>query len=184
MNFLEKFNEIDTFIFDVDGVFTNNELLVMEDGMLLRTMNVKDGYAVRHAIDQGYKVAIITGGGSKGVVERFLNLGLDVDDIHFDVHNKKTVYEKYIQDNYIDPNGILYMGDDLTDYEVMRVVGLPTCPKDAAVEIIEISQYISPIVGGRGCVRDVIEKVLRLHERWHPSSAFFREDAQNKRDLF
>lgn len=168
MNFLEKFKEIDTFVLDVDGVLTNGELLVMDNGDLLRKMNVKDGYAIKRAIEEGYEVCIITGGHSNGVVKRLQNLG--VYDIFTSVSDKKACYDTYITKNNLDHAGILYLGDDLPDYDVMRLVGLPCCPKDAAVEIIELAQYISPYEGGKGCVRDVIEKVLRLHGRWHENA--------------
>lgn len=164
MNFLEKFHHIDTFILDVDGVLTNGELLIQPDGQLLRKMNVKDGYAIKHALNQGYKVAIISGGKPLGVEQRLRNLG--VEDMFFNVHDKRSRYLQYVADNHLDHAGIIYMGDDIPDYELMRLVGIPTCPNDAATEIIEIAQYISPFGGGQGCVRDVIEKVLRLHGRW------------------
>ncbi|MEM9820643.1 MAG: 3-deoxy-D-manno-octulosonate 8-phosphate phosphatase [Bacteroidota bacterium] len=165
MNFLEKFREIDTFVLDVDGVLTNGELLIMEDGSLLRKMNVRDGYAIKRAIEEGYEVAVISGGHSEGVIKRLGKLGITT--IYTNVKDKKSCYLSFTELNNLDHAGILYMGDDLPDYEVMRLVGLPCCPRDAAVEILELSQYISPVAGGKGCVRDVIEKVLRLHGRWH-----------------
>ncbi len=164
MNFLEKFKLVDTFIFDVDGVLTNGELLIQPDGALLRKMFVKDGYALQHAIKQGYKVAIISGGKSLGVEQRLANLG--IEDMFFHTKDKKSVYQAYVEVNKLDHEGIVFMGDDLPDYELMRLVGIPACPNDAAIEIQEISQYISPFNGGQGCVRDIIEKVLRLHGRW------------------
>ena len=174
MNFLEKFKEIDTFIFDVDGVMTNGNLLITEEGDLLRTMNVRDGYAIKRAIEEGYEVCVITGGHSEGVIKRLQGLGLTT--IYTNVKDKKTCYEGFTQTNNLDHAGILYMGDDLPDYDVMRLVGLPCCPKDAAVEILELAQYISPCNGGHGCVRDVIEKVLRLHGRWHVHEKLFSKD--------
>ncbi len=164
MNELERFGEIDTFIFDVDGVLTNSELIILENGNLLRKMNVRDGYAMKRAIKMGYKVCIITGGNSSGVVQRLKGLG--IEDIYSNVQNKLDKYEDYIHAYEIDPAKVLYMGDDIPDYEVMRKVALPCCPNDAAREIISISLYVSPIKGGNGCVRDVIEKVLRLKGDW------------------
>ena len=164
MNFLEKFNDIKTFIFDVDGVLTNSELIILENGNLLRKMSTRDGYAIKRAIQQGYRVAIITGGNSLGVVARLKGLG--VTDIYKGVENKIDAYEEYLYTYEIDAGEILYMGDDLPDYPVMRRVAIPTCPADAAHEVIEIAQYVSPLKGGEGCVRDVIEKVLRLHGKW------------------
>ena len=164
MNFLEKFKLVDTFIFDVDGVLTNGELLIQPDGALLRKMFVKDGYALQHAVKQGYKVVIISGGKPLGVAERLAGLG--IEDMFYNIKNKKEVYLDYVEKNKLDPEGIVFMGDDIPDYELMRFVGIPACPNDAAIEIQEIAQYVSPFNGGQGCVRDIIEKVLRLHGRW------------------
>ena len=164
MNTLEPFKQIRTFIFDVDGVLTNSDLLVTEDGELLRTVNTRDGLAFKTAIKQGYNVFIITGGGSKGVIERFRNLG--VKEIYSKVKDKKSKFLELLSDFSINANEVLYMGDDLVDYEVMQAVGLPVCPADAVPEIIKISKYISPLNGGNGCARDVIEKVLKLNNSW------------------
>ena len=164
MNFLEKFNLVDTFIFDVDGVLTNGELLIQPDGALLRKMFVKDGYALQHAVKQGYRVVIISGGKPLGVEQRLANLG--ITDMFYNAKDKKAVYLDYMKEHKLDPEGIIFMGDDLPDYELMRLVGIPACPNDAAIEIQEVAQYVSPYNGGQGCVRDIIEKVLRLHGRW------------------
>lgn len=164
MNQLEKFRDIHTFIFDVDGVLTDNEVLVTEEGYLLRKMNVRDGYAIKHALVQGYRICIITGGRSEGVRIRLEGLG--VKDIYLGRQDKIEAYEDYTTAYELDESGILYMGDDLPDYPVMRKVGLPTCPSNAAPELFSICKYVSPFRGGEGCVRDVIEKVLRLHGKW------------------
>jgi len=164
VNFLEKLNDINTFIFDVDGVLTNGELLILENGQLLRKMNTRDGYAMKKAAQAGYNVCIITGGKSEGVKTRLEGLG--ITDIFINIENKREVYSEYIRRNGINADNVLYMGDDLPDYAVMRLVGLPACPADAAHEISELAAYISPYDGGKGCVRDIIEKVLRLHGKW------------------
>ncbi|HHS95866.1 MAG TPA: 3-deoxy-D-manno-octulosonate 8-phosphate phosphatase [Phaeodactylibacter sp.] len=164
MNFLEQLRDIDTFVFDVDGVFTNNQLLVTESGDLLRSMNARDGFAVKHALRAGYKVVIITGGNSRGVSIRLRNLG--ISELYTGISDKKTVLSGYLQQSNTDSASVLYMGDDLLDYHAMRLCGIPACPNDAAHEIIELAQYVSPYNGGEGCVRDVIEKVMRLHNRW------------------
>ncbi len=165
MNQLEKFREIKTFIFDVDGVLTNNEILILEGGELLRKMNIRDGYALKRAVQQGYNVCVITGGKSEGVRKR-LN-GLGVTDVFMGRSTDKVeAFEAYVYEKDLDPQEVLYMGDDLPDYAVMRKVGLPACPRDAAPEIIEIAEYVSSFEGGAGCAREVIEKVLRLHEKW------------------
>lgn len=164
MNVLEKFKNIDTFIFDVDGVLTDNSLLVTEQGELLRTMHIRDGYAIKQAVEKGFRICIITGGKSEGVVMRLNALG--VQDVYKGINDKLNTFKSYISENNIDPENILYMGDDLPDYEVMRRVGLPTCPADSVPEIIQISQYVSPMNGGKGCARDVIEKVMKLQQKW------------------
>ena len=170
MNELERFRTIDTFIFDVDGVLTNSELIILENGQLLRKMNTRDGFAMKRAVEMGYHVCIITGGGSSGVVQRLKGLG--ITDIYSKVDNKMDAFEEYIHAYDIDPSTIIYMGDDVPDYDVMCRVELPCCPYDAASEILEISQYISPKNGGQGCVRDIIEKVLKIQGTW-------RDDPRN-----
>ena len=163
-NNLEKFGRIKTLIFDVDGVLTNSELIVLENGQLLRKMSTRDGYALKRAMQAELQVIIITGGNSKGVVTRLKNLG--VEDVFFNISDKLETYEQLVDHYELDEDRILYMGDDLPDLECMRRVGLPVCPKDAAHEIKDLSLYVSPLEGGRGCVRDVIEKVMRLKRNW------------------
>ena len=164
MNFLLNFKDIRTFIFDVDGVFTNSELIVLENGRLLRKMNVRDGFALKRAVEKGYNVCIITGGTSSGVEQRFKQLG--VSDIHLGAFDKDAIFEEYLELKDIDPGEVLYMGDDMPDYKPMRKAAISACPKDASREIVELANYISPFNGGEGCVRDVIEKVLRLNGDW------------------
>ena len=164
LNNLEKFGVMDTLIFDVDGVLTNSELIVLETGHLLRKMNTRDGYALKRAVDMGLRVAIITGGRSAGVIDRLRGLG--ITDIYSGASDKLEVYEELVYTYDLNEETILYMGDDVPDLEPMRRVGLPVCPKDAAHEIRNIALYVSPIEGGRGCARDVIEKVLRLKNKW------------------
>ncbi len=164
MSYLDHFRQVTTFVFDVDGVFTNNEILVTESGELLRKMNVRDGYAVKVAIQNNYRIAIITGGKSEGVRKRFADLG--IEDIYLGKQEKTEAFEEFLHTYNLHPEEILYMGDDLPDYPVMRRVGAPTCPKNAAYELHQIAVYVSPLNGGEGCVRDVIEQVLRLQEKW------------------
>lgn len=163
-NVLADFKNIHTFIFDVDGVLTNGELLITEKGELLRKMNVRDGYALKKAISENFKVIIITGGNSLGTIDRLKALG--IEQIIAGAGNKLKHYERLIDELDLDEDGILYMGDDVPDYEVMRRVGLACCPFDAAPEILEIAKYISPFKGGEGCARDVLEKVLKLNGLW------------------
>ena len=171
MNELEKFRAIKTFIFDVDGVLTNSQLLVTEEGQLLRSMNVRDGYAIKWAIKQGYKVAIMTGGKSQGVVSRLENLG--VVDMYYGVQDKVEAYREFMdlyEGDFVDEE-VLFMGDDMVDLQVMRLVGLPCCPTDACPEVLAISNYVSDRPGGGGAARDVIERVLKLHGKWLPAPA-------------
>lgn len=163
-NPLSRFREVDTLIFDVDGVFTDGTMLVTDNGEMHRTVSARDGFVIRHALQSGYRIAIITGGTSEGIRQRFEKLG--VPDVFIGVADKLSVFRSYVEMHQLDPERILYMGDDIPDYEVMRLVGLPTCPSDAATEIQAISQYISPFKGGHHCVRDVVEKVLKLNGHW------------------
>jgi 3-deoxy-D-manno-octulosonate 8-phosphate phosphatase (KDO 8-P phosphatase) len=163
-NVLSRFREIHTFIFDVDGVLTNGQVLVTEKGELLRSMSVRDGQAMRMAVEEGYRILILTKGKSEGVLLRLKDLG--IQDIVYGIQNKLKAYEEFLEAYDLDEEGVLYMGDDLPDFEVMRRVGLPTCPVDAVPEIRAICHYISPLKGGDGCARDVIEKVMKLNGVW------------------
>jgi len=166
MSFLAKLHDIDTFIFDVDGVLTNSMLQIEENGNLLRSMNVKDGFAVKYALAQGYKIFIITGGTSTGVVKRLEGLGIPTANIHSGAHDKLAILRELVKTEQIELGTAVYMGDDLPDYGPMRLMHLPTCPKDAIQQIKDISQYVSSYEGGKGCVRDIIEKVLIVQKKW------------------
>ena len=161
---LEKFKSIKTFVFDVDGVLTEGSLLILNDGQMARLMNIKDGYALQLAVKKGYRVVIISGGTSGAVKERLERLG--VTDCFLKVDNKKEKLIEYVADNQLSWDEVLFMGDDIPDYIPMQLTGLPCCPADAVTEIKQVSLYISPIAGGKGCARDVIEKVLKLNGHW------------------
>ena len=163
-NFKELLPNINSFIFDVDGVLTDGSVTIMPDGEQIRKMNIKDGYALQHAVKQNYNIAIISGGNSESVRTR-LN-GLGIKDIYLKVADKVAVFEDYILGKDIQPENILYMGDDIPDYEVMQRCGVATCPKNASIEIKNIADYISDRNGGEGCVRDIIEQVLRCNGDW------------------
>lgn len=163
-NTLAYFNLIETFFFDVDGVMTDGKIISTESGELLRTFHSRDGFAIRHAIDQGYHIVVITGGKGKTIENRMASLGITT--YFTNAQFKLPIFERYCREHDIDTARTLYMGDDLNDYEVMQHVGLACCPADAATEIKKLSQYISPVNGGEGCVRDVIEKVMKLHGKW------------------
>ena len=162
-NFKEQLIKIRAFVFDVDGVFSDNVLLD-SDGELIRHMNVKDGFAVKTATKLGFPIAIITGGNSESVRKRF-NL-LDVEDVYLASPNKMVDFNDFCTKHNLQAENILYMGDDIPDYEVMTKVGIATSPSDAIPEIHEISHYISHKKSGDGCVRDVIEQVLKAHGKW------------------
>lgn len=162
--FRESLRQVRGFAFDVDGVCTNSRALISESGQLLRMSNMRDGYAIGSALRAGFPVAIITGGRNEGMARRFRDLG--VEDVYMAVRDKEEALEDFCLCRSLSPEEVLYMGDDLPDYGVMRRVGFPTCPWDAAPEIREISVYISRYGGGEGCVRDVVEQVLKLHGKW------------------
>ena len=164
MNVLEKFKSIKTFVFDVDGVLTDGTLLILNDGQMARRMNIKDGYALQLAVKKGYRVVIISGGTSDAVKDRLEKLG--VKDCFLKIDDKKEKLVEYVSENQLSWDEILFMGDDIPDYIPMQLTGLPCCPADAATEIKQICHYISPIEGGKGCARDVIEKVLKLNGHW------------------
>ncbi len=164
MNVLELFKPITTFVFDVDGVLTDGSVLVMPDGLLARSMNIKDGYAMQLAVKKGYRVIIISGGDSQEVKERLNKLG--VSEVWMSVGNKMQCLQELINKDGIGKEEVLFMGDDIPDLEAIQFVGLPCCPADAVIEIKEASKYISSFNGGKGCVRDVMEKVLKLRGDW------------------
>ncbi len=163
-NYKENLKDITTFIFDYDGVMTQGDVLVDADGVPLRSSNVKDGYAIQLAVRLGYNVAIITGGYSVSIEKRMTMLG--VKDVFVRSANKVEVLQKYMETNSLKPEQIVYMGDDIPDYPVMKMVGLPVCPADASSEIKDISLYISQYNGGKGAVRDIIEQVLKAQDKW------------------
>jgi 3-deoxy-D-manno-octulosonate 8-phosphate phosphatase (KDO 8-P phosphatase) len=167
MNLLEKFKPITTFVFDMDGVLTDGTLLIMPDGEWIRQMHIRDGYALQLAVKKGYHVCIITGSWSEPVKERLNKLG--ITDIFQRVADKVSCLEKFMQEKGLKKEAVLYMGDDMPDIEVFQMAGLASCPSDAVPDIREIAGYISPEKGGHGCVRDVIEKVLRLNNHWNSS---------------
>jgi 3-deoxy-D-manno-octulosonate 8-phosphate phosphatase (KDO 8-P phosphatase) len=168
MNVLKLFKPIRAFVFDMDGVLTDGQLLVMPNGLMARRMNVKDGYAIQLAIKKQYMVVVISGGSSPEVVRR-LNL-LGVQNVLMEVTNKLDFLKTIVNDLGFTKEQVLYMGDDMPDLACLKMVGLPCCPADAVTEIVDASKYVSALSGGYGCVRDVIEKVLKLNNDWneHP----------------
>jgi len=164
-SYKEYLEHITTFVFDVDGVLTDGSVTVLTNGDMLRTMNIKDGYAIRAAVDKGYNMCIISGGKNEGVRIRLEGLG--IKDIYLGAKNKIEQLDDYFAANDIKSENVLYMGDDIPDYPVMKVIGLPCCPQDAVPEIKNISKYISHKKGGKGAVRDVIEQVMKVQGNWN-----------------
>ena len=168
-NFKEDLQRIKAFIFDIDGVLSKQTILLDNEGTPMRSVNLRDGYALQLAVKKGYRVAVISGGNSSAFEKRLNSLG--VKDVNLNCSDKKEVFTSYIKDNKLDIEEVLYMGDDIPDIEVMQMAGVAVCPSDADSEIKEVSQYISDKVGGEGCVRDVIEQVMRLHGKWMNNEA-------------
>ena len=164
MNILEKFKPIRTFIFDVDGVLTDGTVLLQENGLQARRMNIKDGLALQMALKNNYRVVIVSGAASEQVIHRFQYLG--IQEIHLGINDKLKFVEHFLSIHSIEWKEVLFMGDDLPDIPVLEKAGLGCCPADAASDVIRVSAYISPANGGLGCVRDVIEKVLKLKGNW------------------
>jgi len=169
MNIKELLTRVTTFVFDYDGVLTDGTILIDRDGELLRTANVRDGFAIRQAVNKGYRVAIISGGRTESVRKRFEVLG--VTDVFLGVRDKLAVFEEYLSRHGLHATEVLFMGDDIPDYEVMTRAGVATCPADAAEEVKSIAVYISSLPGGRGCARDVIEQVMRVQNQWFDKTA-------------
>lgn len=168
-NYKEIMPQITTFIFDVDGVMTDGMITIFPQGELIRQMNTKDGYALKTAVELGYNVCIISGGTNEAVRSRLKGLG--ITDVYLGAQHKREQLDEYLDIYNIPLENVLYMGDDIPDYPVMQMVGLPTCPKDAVPEIQHISKYVSHKKGGKGCVRDVIEQVLKVQDKWNNNYA-------------
>jgi len=170
-NYKEKLLPIKCFIFDYDGVLTDGTVYPSADGEMMRAANVKDGYALQLAVKKGYKIAIISGGQSKTMEKRME--ALKIEDVYLGVHNKKEVFDKFVEKYDLKMEEILYMGDDIPDYQLLKIVGVSTCPSDAAEEILEIVDYISHKPGGKGAVRDILRQVMKLQNKWFDEDAFF-----------
>ena len=164
-SYKEIMNHIDTFVLDVDGVLTDSSVHISPTGEMLRIMNIRDGFAMKAAIESGYRVCIISGGSNEGVRIRLRNLG--ITDIYLGSSDKVETFKEYCEIYHVNPENVLYMGDDIPDYHVMQLVGLPTCPQDASPEIKAISNYVSHKNGGKGAVREVIEQVMKVQGKWH-----------------
>ncbi len=163
-NFKQMLNDVKAFVFDIDGVLTDGTVQVLENGEMARTMNTRDGYALQHAVKNGYTIGVISGGKSEPTRGRLEKLG--IHDIYLGITDKLDSLKEFMHIHKLKYENILYMGDDMPDYEVMQKCGIPCCPQDAAQEIKDLSVYISDKKGGDGCVRDVIEQVMKVHKKW------------------
>jgi 3-deoxy-D-manno-octulosonate 8-phosphate phosphatase (KDO 8-P phosphatase) len=164
MNLLDRFRQIKVFVFDVDGVLTDGSLYVFENGEQVRRMNIKDGFALQLAVKKNYRVIVISGSHSVAVIERLKRLG--ISEVFMKVTDKKARLQELLQQQDTAWANVLFMGDDIPDYDVMKMAGLACAPSDAAPEVKQVAHYISPLPGGRGCVREMIEKVLKINGHW------------------
>jgi 3-deoxy-D-manno-octulosonate 8-phosphate phosphatase (KDO 8-P phosphatase) len=156
--------KIKAIMLDVDGVLSQETISMNAEGVPERTVNIKDGYVLQLAVKLGYIIAIVTGGNTEAIRKRYSNLG--ITEIYLGSSIKINVYHQLLEKYQLNNDEVIFMGDDIPDYEVMKVCGCPCCPKDAAWEIKDISCYISNKKGGRGCVRDVMEQVMRAQGKW------------------
>lgn len=169
INYKEKLHPIKAFVFDFDGVMTDGSVWTFADGETVRCGNIKDGFAIQYAVKKGYIVAVISGATSKSIDNRMKMLGVTL--VYTGCADKMKTFDQFLSTNNLTEEQVLCMGDDIPDYPILQRAGVSACPADAAVEIKESVDYISLFPGGRGCVRDVIEQVLRLHGQW------FHQDA-------
>jgi 3-deoxy-D-manno-octulosonate 8-phosphate phosphatase (KDO 8-P phosphatase) len=169
-NYKEKLAGITTFVFDYDGVFTDGIVYMMDNGEQLRSANARDGYALQLAARLGYRICVITGAFSNSIIERLKKLG--IYDVYTGANNKLEVFNGFVEKYQLKKEEILVMGDDIPDYPLIRDAWVSCCPADAVWEIRSAVDYISIQPGGRGCVRDIIEQVLRLQGRWMGEEAF------------
>ncbi len=163
-NYKQLLNNVKAFIFDVDGVLTDGKLHISEKGELLRQMNVKDGYALKHALKKGYEICIISGGNNPAVKSRLQGLG--ITNVYLGIDDKMESLDEFSDVYDVPFENMCYMGDDIPDIPVMKVVGLATCPQNAVPEVKAISHYVSHKNGGDTCVRDIIEQVLKVQHNW------------------
>ena len=163
-NYKTLLNNVSAFVFDVDGVMTNGKILITTDGEMYREMDTRDRFAIKNALLKGFKIGVISGGSNEGVRKRLELLG--VDKVYLGIYEKDEAFDDFINTFKIDPEEVLYMGDDLPDMLVMEKVGVATCPQDAVSDIKKISHYVSHKKGGEGCVREIVEQVMRVQNKW------------------
>jgi len=172
-NYKTKLSRIKAFAFDVDGVLTDGTVLATDNGDLLRVHNAKDGFALRMAVIMNYPVAIITGGASQSIVNRFSQLGIPREDIYLSSHVKLPDFKDFCTRHNLSSKEVMFMGDDIPDIPVLKECGLPAAPSDAVTEVKEICEYISLYGGGKCCVRDIIEQTLKIRGKWDISKEVY-----------
>ncbi len=169
-NFKQALDRIKAFVFDIDGVLSLQTIALNVFGTPNRTVNLRDGYALQLAVKKGYYVGIISGSNSKEYLKRLKYLG--ITDVYLNSRSKSDHFREFLKKYNLHESEVMYMGDDIPDLNVMKMAGIPVCPSDADIEIKQVSLYISDRKGGEGCVRDVIEQVLRLHDKWLDADAY------------
>lgn len=169
-NFKEDLAKVKAFVFDIDGVMSLQTISLNVFGVPNRTVNLRDGYALQLAVKKGYRIGIISGSNSKEYLKRLKSLG--INDVYLNSRSKLDHFKAFLKKYNLSESEVLFMGDDIPDFKVMKMAGVPVCPADADSEIKQVSLYISDKKGGEGCVRDVVEQVLRLHDKWLDADAF------------
>jgi 3-deoxy-D-manno-octulosonate 8-phosphate phosphatase (KDO 8-P phosphatase) len=169
-NFKEDLAKVKAFVFDIDGVLSLQTINLNSFGVPNRTVNLRDGYAIQLAVRKGYHIGIISGSNSREYLKRLKQLG--VRDVYLNSRSKIEHFNAFLKKHNIRESDVMFMGDDIPDYKVMKAAGVPVCPSDADSEIKQVASYVSDKKGGEGCVRDVIEQVLRLHNNWMDADAF------------
>lgn len=151
---------------DVDGVMTDGTLLCFDDHQAIRVFNAKDSFAIRFALMQGYKVAVFTGGETEGVRHRLITCGIGDDDIYLGCRGKINAFRSFCDKYSLSPEEVLYIGDDIPDIPVIKAAGIGAAPSDAVREARDAADYVSSSPGGKGCVREIVEKVLSARQKW------------------
>lgn len=170
-----KWKDIKAITFDVDGVMTDGSLLAYDSHEMVRVFNAKDSFAIRVALMRGFRVGVFTGGDTEGVRNRFITCGLDPDDIHLGCRGKIKALDEFCAKYRMKPSEVVYLGDDVPDVPVLKAVGIGAVPEDASSDAYDAADYICEAPGGKGCLREVIEKVLRAQKKW-----YFDEDEYAK----
>ena len=163
-NYKTLLNNVRAFVFDVDGVMTNGKVIITSEGEMYREMDTRDGFALKYALLKGFKIGIISGGTNEGVKKRLELLG--VNKVYLGIHEKDIAFDDFVSTFNINPDQVLYMGDDVPDIPVMEKVGVSTCPQDALPDVKRVVDYVSHKKGGDGCVREIVEQVMRVQDKW------------------